>query len=171
VLAQQPARQKGPIVWLDMDQAELDVAYDQCVYAPNLQQISKRIATNSDAARARLATPERHAYRSTPIEALDVYRTGRANAPIHIHIHGGEWRLGTAQRSAFPAELFVRAGAHSPCRISPGFSESGAACFPWPNRFVVRSLGCTATRAASVAMPARSTSLAIPLAVISQGWC
>ena len=35
-------RVKGPRVWLDMDQAELDAAYDQSVYAPNLQQIVKR---------------------------------------------------------------------------------------------------------------------------------
>ena len=28
-------RVKGPIVWLDMDQRELDDAYDQLVYAPN----------------------------------------------------------------------------------------------------------------------------------------
>jgi len=27
--ARQPARTKGPAVWLDMDQAELDAAYDQ----------------------------------------------------------------------------------------------------------------------------------------------
>ncbi len=42
VFAQQPApaqqapRAKGPAVWLDMDQAELDAAYDQSKYAPNL---------------------------------------------------------------------------------------------------------------------------------------
>ena len=29
------ARAKGPLVWLDMDQKELDDAYDQSVYAPN----------------------------------------------------------------------------------------------------------------------------------------
>ena len=28
------ARVKGPLVWLDMDQKELDDAYDQAVYAP-----------------------------------------------------------------------------------------------------------------------------------------
>ena len=30
------ARAKGPPVWLDMDQKELDDAYDQRVYAPNM---------------------------------------------------------------------------------------------------------------------------------------
>src|SRR6266545_7799285 len=76
-LAQQPAqpapRVKGPRVWLDMDQAELDAAYDQSVYAPNLQQIVKRYATNSEGVRARLGPPRRHAYRATPTEGLDIY--------------------------------------------------------------------------------------------------
>ena len=47
--AQQAPRAKGPAVWLDMDQAELDAAYDQIKYAPNLPQIVKRYATNSEA--------------------------------------------------------------------------------------------------------------------------
>ena len=64
VLAQQPApaspapRVKGPRVWLDMDQAELDAAYDQSVYAPNLQQLVKRLASNSEGVRARLGPNE-----------------------------------------------------------------------------------------------------------------
>ena len=32
---QPPARTKGPLVWLDIDQHELDEAYDQSVYAFN----------------------------------------------------------------------------------------------------------------------------------------
>jgi arylformamidase len=118
LLAQQPApaspapRVKGPRVWLDMDQAELDAAYDQSVYAPNLQQLVKRLATNSDLVRTRLGAPQRYAYGPSPIEALDVYTTKRTNAPINIFIHGGEWRLGSAKSSAFAAELFVHGGAH-----------------------------------------------------------
>jgi len=110
--AQQPARTKGPAVWLDMDQAELDAAYDQIKYAPNLPQIVKRYATNSEAVRARLGPPRRYAYGPSPIEALDVYATGRANAPINVFLHGGAWRVGFAKDYAFPAELFVHAGAH-----------------------------------------------------------
>jgi arylformamidase len=118
VLAQQPApapqppRVKGPLVWLDMDQAELDAAYDQSVYAPNMQQLTKRAAVTSEGVRARLGAPQRYAYGATPIEGLDVYRTTRPNAPIHIFIHGGAWRVGLAKNAAAPAELFVHAGAH-----------------------------------------------------------
>ncbi|HEY1287916.1 MAG TPA: alpha/beta hydrolase [Burkholderiales bacterium] len=103
---------KGPAVWLDMDQGELDAAYDQIKYAPNLPQITKRYASNSDATRARLGAPRRVSYGSTAIEALDIYTTSRSNAPINIFIHGGAWRGGRAKDFGYPAELFVHAGAH-----------------------------------------------------------
>jgi arylformamidase len=107
-----PARVKGPRVWLDMDQQELDDAYDQIKYAPNLPQIVKRYATNSEAVRQRLGAPKRLSYGSTPIEGADLYATKGANAPINIFVHGGAWRVGLARDAAYPAELFVTAGAH-----------------------------------------------------------
>jgi arylformamidase len=118
--AQPAARVKGPRVWLDMDQQELDDAYDQAVYAPNLQQLVKRQASNSEAVRGRLGPPKRLAYGATPVEGLDLYATKRPNAPVHIFIHGGAWRTGSAKNSAFPAELFVHAGAHY---IAPDFNN------------------------------------------------
>ena len=107
-----PPRVKGPPVWLDMDQEELDDAYDQSVYAPNLRQIIDRWTTNSEGVRTRLGPPERRAYGPTRIEALDIYRTEHTNAPVNIFIHGGGWRVSVAEMYAFPAELFVQAGAH-----------------------------------------------------------
>jgi|SRR5882672_1627010 len=110
-LAQQP-RVKGPRVWLDMDQAELDDAYDQSVYAPNQKQVTGRYVTNSEAVRARLGAPRRFAYGPAPVEGLDVWTTKRPNAPVNVFVHGGAWRVGNARDYAFPAELFVNAGAH-----------------------------------------------------------
>jgi arylformamidase len=107
-----PARQKGPRVWLDLDQQELDDAYDQSKYAANLAQIVKRYATNSEQVRARLGAPKRLAYGPTPIEGLDLYPTQKPNAPVHVFIHGGAWRSGLARDAAYQAETFVNAGAH-----------------------------------------------------------
>jgi len=84
----QPNHVKGPRVFLDYDQAELDAAYDQAFYAPNLQQLTGRYATNSDLART------------------------RKNAPIMVFLHGGAWRGGKAKDYAFAAETFINAGAH-----------------------------------------------------------
>jgi arylformamidase len=109
---QQARRVKGPRVWLDLDQAELDAAYDQAAYAPNRDQLIARHAINSEGVRVRLGAPRRFAYGPTAVEGLDVYTTRRANAPINVFIHGGAWRRGLARDYAFPAELFVHAGAH-----------------------------------------------------------
>ena len=103
---------KGSAVWLDMDQAALDDAYDQSKYAPNQQQVLQRRVHISEGVRARLGAPQRHAYGPTPIEALDVFPTKRPNAPINVFLNGGAWRAGRAKDSAYPAELFVHAGAH-----------------------------------------------------------
>ena len=107
-----PAREKGPRVWLDLDQRELDDAYDQSKYAANLAQIVKRYATNSEQVRARLGAPKRLAYGPTPIEGLDLYPTQKPNAPVHVFIHGGAWRSGLAKDAVYQAETFVNAGAH-----------------------------------------------------------
>jgi arylformamidase len=113
-LAQKPPqtpRVKGPPVWLEMDQKELDDAYDQSVWAPNQQHVTKRRAVWSESISARLK-PDRIAYGPTEIETLDIYKTTRWNAPTCIFIHGGAWRGGSAKDSAYPAEMFVSAGAH-----------------------------------------------------------
>jgi arylformamidase len=54
----------------------------------------------------------RRSYGPTAIEQLDIYRAKRPNAPIFVFIHGGAWLGGEAKNFAFPAEMFVNAGAH-----------------------------------------------------------
>src|ERR1041385_4050274 len=104
-------QEKGPIVWLDMDQRELDDAYDQLVYAPNRDQLTKRRIINSAAARKRIGEPLRFAYGPTPAEGLDVFRPipasgagKKAAAPVAIFVHGGAWRPGSASAYSFVAE-------------------------------------------------------------------
>jgi arylformamidase len=107
-----PPHDKGPLVWMDMDQVELYAAYDQSSYAPLGGQIIRRWASNSDGVRERLGAPLRQSYGPTEVETLDIYRTKRPNAPIFVFIHGGAWLGGAAKDYAYPAELFVNAGAH-----------------------------------------------------------
>ena len=103
---------KGPLVFLDFDQRELDASYDQALWAPNQVAIATRNAQKSAATIARLGPPRRLAYGPTDIEKLDVYMTRRPNAPMHLFIHGGAWRFGRAADAAYMAETFVDAGAH-----------------------------------------------------------
>ena len=101
---------KGPLVFLDYDQAALDAAYDQAAYAPNRDQLVRRRVADSAAARARIGAPERVAYGNAEIEKLDIYRAPGDRAPIFVFIHGGAWRGGRAEEYAAPAEMFGAAG-------------------------------------------------------------
>jgi arylformamidase len=107
-----PPRPKGPPVWLDLDQQDLDEAYDQNVYAFNFKNIADRRAANNETALAAIGRPERVAYGSTDIEKVDIYRSRRPNAPIMVFIHGGGWRNGRSADFALFAEVFVKAGAN-----------------------------------------------------------
>jgi arylformamidase len=107
-----PPRSKGPLVWLDMDQHELDEAYDQSVYAFNQQFIQERRDQRNEVVLKVLGKPERVAYGAAEIEKLDIYKTRRPNAPVMIYLHGGQWRTGRSAQGAYLAEPFVKAGAH-----------------------------------------------------------
>jgi arylformamidase len=129
------AKVKGPLVWLDLDQQELDDAYDQIVYAPNRDQVARRRLANSAAARQRIGEPLRFAYGPTPIEGLDVYRTsspagGGRGAPVAIFIHGGAWRNGAASEFTVLAEPFVHAGAHFVVLDFTNVDDAGGSLFP-----------------------------------------
>ena len=123
-------RVKGPRVWLDMDQKELDDAYDQSVYAPNRDQMNKRRASESDLVRERLGAPKRVTYGTTPHEMLDIYPARNGNAPVAVFVHGGAWRGGYAKNSAYAAETFVRAGAHFVVLDFINVIESGGDLIP-----------------------------------------
>ena len=103
---------KGPRVFMDYDQIELDAAYDQSAYAPLGAQIQARRATNSEEVRRRMGNPRRESYGPTDVEKLDIFRTNRPNAPIYIFVHGGAWLGGEAKGYHFAAENIVTAGAH-----------------------------------------------------------
>ncbi len=117
-----PPRTKGPLVWLDMDQHELDEAYDQSVYSFNSAHIRARRDERNQVARKVLGKPDRVSYGPAEIEKVDIYKTRPPNAPVMIYLHGGAWRSGRAAQGAYLAEPFVKAGAHF---INVEFSNVG----------------------------------------------
>ena len=118
---------KGPLVWLDMDQQELDDAYDQSVYAPNREQIVKRRDRQQRAVRARLGAPERCAYGPTAIE--------RAR---HLPDQAPPTRRSTSSSMAAP-------GAAALAKTTP----SRPSCSSTPARISSCSTSSTSTRPAA----------------------
>jgi arylformamidase len=103
---------KGPTVFLDYDQEELDAAYTQALWAPNQAELDRRNAQKSARAVARLGPASRLAYGPTEAEKLDLYPTKAPNAPINVYVHGGAWQAGDAANAAYQSEMFVDSGAH-----------------------------------------------------------
>jgi len=141
---------KGPLVWLDLDQQELDDAYNQAKYAPNRDQMNRRRVSGSAAVRERLGAPRRIAHGPAPIDGVDVYPTHKSDgpAPIAIFVHGGAWRRGTAANSSYGAETFVRAGAHFAVVDFPNVTDTGGDLMPMIEG-VRRGIAAVAKNAAS----------------------
>lgn len=125
-----PPHEKGPPVFLDYDQVELDAAYDQAVYQPNILQLNRRWASNSTRARARIGEPLRRAYGDSAIEQLDIFRADKPDAPVFVFIHGGAWIRGAAKDYAAPAEMFLGAGAHYVVPDFVNVADTGGDLFP-----------------------------------------
>jgi arylformamidase len=128
--AEPPPRTKGPLVWMDMDQQDIDEAYDNNVYAFNSKNLGERRVYNNQIVRNILDKPQRVAYGPAEIEKLDIYKTKRANAPVLIFIHGGSWRGGRAEQFAVYAEPYVKAGAHFVVLDFTNVRETGGDIFP-----------------------------------------
>ena len=124
-------REKGPRVFLDYDQAELDAAYDQAAYQPNILQLRDRWASNSERTRTRIGRPMRRAYGPSAVEELDIFRAAATGpAPVFVFVHGGAWRAGSAETYAAPAEMFLGASVHY---VVPDFiavQEAGGSLLP-----------------------------------------
>jgi len=143
-----PPHQKGPRVFLDYDQAELDAAYNQAAYQPNIQQLRDRWASNSERTRQRIGPPLRIPYGPSAIERLDIFRTERDAAPVFVFIHGGAWRACLAKSYSAPAEMFIRAGAHY---VVPDFvwvQDADGSLFPMADQ-VCRAIAWVYHNAAS----------------------
>jgi arylformamidase len=106
------ARTKGPAVFRDLDQLDIDEGYDNDVYAFNAKTINERRVYNNRIALSVIGKPERVKYGPAEIERLDIYKTARPNAPVLVFLHGGSWRGGRAEQFTVYAEPFVKAGAN-----------------------------------------------------------
>src|SRR5262244_2190421 len=172
----QAPRAQGPLVWLDMDQQALDDAYDQIVYAPNREQVTKRRIANSERARAAIGAPERVAYGPTEIEKLDIYRTRQANAPVNIFIHGGAWRANRAADYSCLAEPFVRAGAHYVVLDFTNVDDASGSLFPMVEQvrravsWVYKNAGSFGGDPARLYLTAHSSGAHIGGCVVTHDW-
>ena len=166
-----PVRAKGPPVWLDYDQQDMDELYDQSVFAFNQRHVLARSDANNAIATATIGKPERFAYGSDPVEGVDVWKTRKPNPPVLIYLHGGVGRAAarrTSRSMPSPTSMPVRILSRS---ISPMCARPRAICSRWSINAGARWDGRTATRTSSAAIPSGFTSAAArPAAISPAAW-
>jgi Esterase/lipase len=98
-------------IYLDYTKASLDSAYNQIYWAPNFKAVAQQLKSLNSHTQFSIGTAERIQYGNTEVEQLDMYAPKRKNAPIHIFIHGGAWRVGNGLgEQAYNGRKFVELG-------------------------------------------------------------
>lgn len=94
-------------VYRGYTQSELDAQYEQRTLVPNVAAYVDEWRQRS--VRARAGLPCRHgvAYGPGAAERLDIYAPLAGNAPVHLHFHGGGWRMLSKDDVGYPAPLFA----------------------------------------------------------------
>lgn len=98
-------------VYRDYDQAALDRQYNSQGKVSDYTIYLRQYAERSRAARDALACIDNLHYGEHPDETLDFYPCGKSGAPVHVFLHGGDWRALSKDDSGFAAPAFVAAGA------------------------------------------------------------
>jgi arylformamidase len=98
-------------VFLDYSQDDLDQAYDQALWAPNINEMRNLAKTRSAAVR------ERHphfecSYGPTADETIEILPTAQTGAPVVLFVHGGRWMAQPENAFIQFAETITAAGAH-----------------------------------------------------------
>src|SRR5260221_7411154 len=94
----------SPILWRGMTRAELDVAYNNSLAVPDGDK--RRDGWIARSVEMRKNNPELLdlAYGPRERNRLDVFRSGKASAPLFVLIHGGYWQRNSKDMFACMAE-------------------------------------------------------------------
>jgi arylformamidase len=103
--------QSGRPVFLEYSQEQLNQAYDQSVWAPQVNELLAYDASSSAAVRKTMP-PRTVRYGKSEIEQADIFAAPNARgAPVLVYIHGGAWLLNSRLDASFPAPTVVGRGA------------------------------------------------------------
>ena len=117
----------SPPVFLDYDQAQLDAAYDQARWAPQMEELEAHFGIASAAVR-RTMPPVTRQYGPSSSELIDIFAPPAAQrAPLVVFIHGGAWTQNSKDDASYPAPTFVSRGA---AYLAPDFGSLNTVRLP-----------------------------------------
>lgn len=121
--------------WKSLSVAELELRYDQGVYAANAKEITAWYSAQSQLVEPRLEG-QKFQYGLNDSEHGYWFRPGTPGADIVVFIHGGAWRLGSARDYLFPASWLIEHGLNYVCLNFDNVGVHGGRLFPMLNQLV-----------------------------------
>ena len=112
-------------VFLEYSQEQLDIAYDQSFWAPQMEELEAHDGATSAAAR-RTMPPRTQQYGPDAQDLIDIFapppisQPGAHGTPILVFIHGGAWTRNTRLDASFAAPNLVGRGA---AYLAPDFGS------------------------------------------------
>ena len=119
-LSDVPSSRTSEPVFLDYTQEQLDRAYDQSVWAPEMAELEAADGVKSAEARRRMP-PRTERFGASDADLIDIFAPPDArNVPVLLFLHGGAWTRNTRQDASFPAPTVVGRGA---AYLTPDFGS------------------------------------------------
>jgi arylformamidase len=136
----------APPVFLDYTQAQMDIAYDQSFWSPDINGLQAGDGRTSAAAREKMP-PRTVQYGPDAKDLIDIFTPANASGvPIMVFIHGGAWLFNTRLDASYPAPTFVGRGA---AYVTPDFESLKTVTLPQMVENCRRALEWTFRNAAS----------------------
>ncbi|MCR0982705.1 alpha/beta hydrolase [Roseomonas populi] len=130
------------LIFLHYTQDELDRAYDQTVWAPDMAGTMKRYAAESERQRG-VTAPVVLRYGEGALQEIDLFPAG-PGAPLLFFVHGGAWRAGTRDLYSFIASRLVEQDV---AVAIPDFPKIGDVTLPGMARHVASAFAHTVKEA------------------------
>jgi arylformamidase len=133
-------------VFLDYTQEQLDKAYDQSFWAPQMAELEAGDGTASSEVRRKMP-PRTERYGAGDANLVDIFVPPNARGvPVLVYIHGGAWTRNSRQDASFPAPALIGRGA---AYLAPDFGSLKTIRLPEMIENCRRALEWTVRNAAS----------------------
>jgi arylformamidase len=133
-------------VFLDFTQEQLDKAYDQSFWAPNMAELEAADGATSAEVRRKMP-PRTERYGASDVDLIDIFTPPNPRGvPVLVFIHGGAWTRNSRQDASFPAPTLVGRGA---AYLAPDFGSLKTIRLPEMIENCRRALEWTVRNAAS----------------------
>ncbi len=133
-------------VFLDYTQEQLDRAYDQSFWAPQMAELETDDGARSAEVRRKMP-PRTERYGASDVDLIDIFTPPDPHGvPVLVFIHGGAWTRNSRQDASFPAPAVVGRGA---AYLAPDFGSLKTTRLPEMIENCRRALEWTIRNAAS----------------------